>query len=409
MANEGHVILLKASVAEWNDWRLKNSRIIPNLSGADLSERNLAGAFLYTANLSGVNLGGACLKGANLNQANLFRVDGAEADFTHASFVKANLSQTELVRADFRNADFSEATLVRANLSGANLSGANLRAANLGQAFLFRANLSRATLAQASFFKADLSEADLSGSNLAGANFHAATLDKANLSGAAITNANLYSALFLRANLENAVLANCSIYGASFCGVNLEGAKQKDLDIMPVDQPAVSVNNLELGQLVGLLLHHEKVRAAVESMTLRSVLVLGKFPPGRRPVYDALAEALRLKDYAPLLMDFDAPGSRNMTESIKILGRISKFVVADLTDDPGIIQVLDAIVHYLPGVPILPILESGKDEAGQDRHYQRYNWVLPVFRFEVADDLAGRFALSVVTAAEDRWAELRKR
>jgi uncharacterized protein YjbI with pentapeptide repeats len=371
MTNEGHVVLLRASVAEWNDWRLKNSRIIPDLSHADLSEKVLRGAYLYRANLAGANLSGADLAGANLNHANLFRAEAGEADFSGASLVKANLSQAELIRANFHQADLSEGTLVRANLSGANLSGANLRAANLGQASLFRANLSRATLNHASLFKADLSEADLGEASLIGTNFHGATLDRARLVRANLTNANLYSALLVRADLEEAILTNCSVYGASACNVNLAGSRQRDLDIMPVDQPPVAVGDLEAAQLLCLLLHHDRVRELIETIALKTVLIIGRFPPERRPVLEAIEDGLRRRGYSPVVMDFDAPGSRNMTEAVKILGRMSKFIIADLTGDPAIPEILDAVVHHIPAVPILPIEESDGAVRPAAHHYQK--------------------------------------
>jgi len=406
MANEGHVILLKASVVEWNDWRLKNAGLRPDLAGADFGGRNLAAADLSQADLSGADLAGATLRGANLTRAKLFRVDGSESDFSAAVLAKANLSQSELIRADFRGADLEGATLVRANLSGANLGGARLTGANFGQAFLFRANLARAGLDKASLFKADLSEADLSECSLVGANFHAATFDKTNLRMAEIADANLYSALFVRANLEGAVLSNCSVYGASFWNVNLAGARQKGLDIMPVDQPAVSVNDIEVAQLLCQLLHHPRLRSAVEAVSVKCVLLMGRFPAGRRPILDAAEDALRLRGYTSISVDFDAPGSRNLIETIKTLGRMARFIVVDLSENGGIPEMLDAVVHYLPGVPIQPITSLDGEESPAGRHYRKFNWVLPTCRYRDAEDLGRLVASSLVSVAEARRLQL---
>ncbi len=409
MASQGHIILLRASVAEWNDWRLKNSRIVPELAGADLSEANLTGAYLFKANLAGANLSGARLEGANLSQASLFRAECVEADFRRASLVKANLSQAELTKADLREADLSESALVRANLSGANLSGAVLAGANLGKASLFRANLNRAAMNQASFFKADLSEADLSEASLSGANLQAATLDRANLSRANITNANLCSALLVRANLSNAVLDNCPVYGMSVSGVDLTGAAQNDLDIMPVEQPVITVDDLELAQLVGLLLHHEKAMAKVNDVSLKMALVLGKFPAERKAVLGAIKTALRSEGYCPAVVDFQIPGARNMTGIIKTLGRMSAFVIADLTDDPSVPRVLDSIVHYMPSIPIQPIVEAGHDGEAESPHYRKFNWVLETFHFIDFEDLVLHLVPMVVAPAQAKAFELRRR
>jgi hypothetical protein len=55
MANDEHVALLKQGMNVWNEWRLKNP-IMPDLSGANLSEANL-----FETILSGADLGGAIL------------------------------------------------------------------------------------------------------------------------------------------------------------------------------------------------------------------------------------------------------------------------------------------------------------------------------------------------------------
>ena len=406
MANEGHVILLKASVAEWNDWRLKNRGLRPDLAGADLSGRSLASADLSQADLTGADLSGTVLRAANLSRAKLFRVDGSEADFGSAVLRRANLSQAELIRADFREADLTGATLVRANLSGANLALALLESANFGQAFLFRANLTRANLNKASLFKTDLSEALLGESSLVGTDFHAATLDKTDLRSARVVDANLYSALFVGANMEGAVLANCSVYGASFWNVNLDGTSQSGLDIMPVDQPAVSVNDIEVAQLLCHLLHHTRLKSAVEAVSVKCVLILGRFPAGRRAVLEAAENALGSRGYASISVDLDAPGSRNLVETIKALGRMSRFIVVDLTADGGIPEMLDAVVHYLPGVPIQPITSQDGEEGSADRHYRKFNWVLPTCRYRDAEDLNRLVASSLVSVAEARRLQL---
>ena len=408
MASQGHVVLLRASVNEWNDWRSKNPTIVPDLSGADLGELNLAGAQLFRANLTGAHLTGARLVGANLTRATLFRADCGEANLSRAFLARANLSQAELLKADLRGADLSISYLVRSNLSGANMSGANLRSANLGQASLFRAILFRATLNQASLFKADLSEADLGEASLEGASLQSATLEKADLHKAVISNANLCSALLVGANLENAVLDNCSVYGISMTGANIKGARQSDLDIMPVDEPVITVDDLGAAEMLGLLVHQERVRSKVHALELNAVLILGGFPPERRPVLEAIKRALREREYIPIVMDFHVSGARSLTEIIKILGRSSRFVVADISGDTGVSETLDSIVHYLPSIPIQPIV--GHDHRGAEdvRHFRKFSWVLPTYRFGDLEDLARNLPGSVIGPAEAKAAEFRK-
>lgn len=409
MANAGHIDIVRDRIDHWNDWRRKNSKIIPDFSGADLSELNLAGANLARADLTGSRLGGANLSGANLSRAKLFRADLSQADLSRANLFKANLSQADLAGANFNGADLSGAFLIRANLSGASLLAACLKGASLGQASLFRARLGKAVLSEASFFKADLTEADFAETDLTGANLQEAVLEGTDLRGANLANANLCFAILLRTNLENAVLDNCAVHGTSFWDVAAAGSSQRDLDIMPAQQPVLSVDSLQTAQLVGMLLHHEKARYEVFSITLNTVLVIGRFPPERKPVLAAIKEALRRGDHSPLVLDFHLPGSGDKNEIVKTLGRMSRFVVADLTGDRRIADTLDAVVHFLPSIPIQPIGQAGEGgESVVDSHYGKYRWVLPLWRFRDPSDLAARIGREVVEPAERKAAELRQ-
>ncbi|MGE5740803.1 MAG: pentapeptide repeat-containing protein [Candidatus Aminicenantes bacterium RBG_16_66_30] len=409
MANPEHVDLVRDRTEHWNDWRRKNTRVQPDLAGADLSEFNLAGADLAKADLSGARLEGANLSGSNLSRAKLFRADLSQADLSRASLFKANLSQADLGCANLNGADLSGALLIRSNLSGASLAGACLKGANFGQASLFRAMLVKAVLREASFFKSDLTEADLSEADLEGANFQEAILEQTNLRAAKAAGANLCFATLLRTNLEGAVLDHCAVYGISLWDANLTRTSQLDLDIMPAQEPVLSVDGLQTAQLVGLLLHHERARAEVFSITLNTVLVIGRFAEERRPVLEAVKDSLRGSGYSTLVLDFHLPGSGDKNEIVKTLGRMSRFVVADLTGDRRIAETLDAVVHFLPAVPIQPIGEAGKEATVPDSHYHRYRWVLPLWSFRDPEDLAARFGPEAVVPAEQKAVEIRQK
>ena len=100
-----------------------------NLSGADLSDADLSGAYLRGAYMSEANLSGADLRGADLSDANL-----SGADLRGADLSGANMSDADLRGADLSGADLRGASLSGASLSGADLSDADLRGANLSVA-----------------------------------------------------------------------------------------------------------------------------------------------------------------------------------------------------------------------------------------------------------------------------------
>ena len=129
MANEDHLAILRKGVEAWNQWRLDDEMVQPDLSGANLDEVDFSGANLRDADLSGANVSWANLRGASL--------------------CKADLSGVDLRAADLREVNLREADLRWAKLSKADLSGADLRAADLLEADLNWANLNMADIAEA--------------------------------------------------------------------------------------------------------------------------------------------------------------------------------------------------------------------------------------------------------------------
>jgi uncharacterized protein YjbI with pentapeptide repeats len=408
VASEDHLRILGQGVDQWNAWRSANPRVKPDLSEADLAGLDLTGIDFGGTQLAQANLSSATLRGADLCQAFLFRTDLSEADLTRARIQKANLSQADLSVADLSGSNLSESFIIRANLSGAHLDGTNLRNAYLGHASLFRARLVGADLGGASLFKADLGEADFTEASFEGANLQEALLYKTVLKKCRISNANLCFTTMIQADLDQAVLEGCSVYGISAWDVNLRGTLQKDLDITPAQKPVISVDNLGVAQMVCLLLHNEEVRREIEQLSLYGVLIMGRFGGERKGVLDALKEALRRKNYSPLAIDFENAALPNMAETVKTLARISRFVIADLTGEKRIPQILDSIVHYLPTIPIQPILEEGKDEHEDYGHYKKFRWVLDLLHFRNLEDLAKRAETALIKPAEQRAIAVRK-
>jgi len=198
-------------------------------------------------------------------------------------------------------------------------------------------DLSRANLWGADLSGADLSEADLSGANLSGANLRGAHLSEAdlggaNLRGADLSGANLQGARLLGTNFEGADLTGCLVYGVSAWNLNLVGTKQLNLVItelltIDIDKPVITVDNLEVAQFIYLLLHNEKIREVIDTITSKAVLILGRFTPDRKVVLDAIRESLRQRNYLPILFDFEAPGSRDFTETISTLAHMCSSLI----------------------------------------------------------------------------------
>ncbi len=314
------------------------------------------------------------LSGADLSRINLNGVNLMQADLN-----SVKLNSAQLVEADLKGA-----TLILTDLSGANLRGAELKGATLILADFSGANLSNAQLNGANLYKADLTATDL-------------------------TQANLSRTTLVEANLTGANLTNCRIYGISAWNMQLVGARQFNLIITLPDQPTITVDNLEVAQFIYLLLNNQRIRAVIDTITSKVVLILGRFTDERKKVLDVIRDELRKRGYVPVLFDFDKPESRDVTETVTTLARMARFVIADITDPKSIPQELAFIVPTLPSVPVQPLLESSQHEYGMFEHFTRFPWVLPVYPYKDQDSLLQSLKENVIDPAEKMARELAKR
>ena len=376
------IVELEKGVAAWNAWRRANPEILfPDLRQAHFYNRDLRRANLRGADFAGCSLVCAKLQGANLS----------EADF---------------LEADLRGVNLSGANLTRANLLEANLNGRSN-----GSALGLPATLRRANLSGADLLRADLYGADLTGTNLSGASLRETNLGKTDLTGANLSGADLEHATMVDTILSGANLTGCHIYGISAWNLKLEATEQQNLIITPRDgdEPKITVDNIEVAQFIYLLLHNEKIRHVIDTITSKVVLILGRFTPERKAVLDSLREELRRRDYLPILFDFDKPASRDITETISLLARMAYFVLADITDARSIPQELNVIVPDLPSVAVQPLLLKESSEYGMFEHYTRFPWVLPIYRYETQDQdqLITVLGQQVIEPAERMASELR--
>ena len=360
MANDEHVAMLRKGVAAWNEWRDQNASIQPDLAGADLFGANLIGADLRSASLTG-----ACLIDTDLS--------------------KALLSRAVLLRAICSSeTDFSGARLVYADLSGLNLNGVR-------------------------FIEANLNGASLRGANLIGANFYAADLVRADLTAADLTGASLQAARLMNTEFSGANLTGCRVYGVSAWNLKLHKTKQQDLVITRQNEPTLTVDNIEVAQFIYLMVNNQKVRDVIDTITSKAVLILGRFTDERKAVLDALREELRKRDYLPILFDFDVPATRDISETVSLLARMARFIIADLTDPSSIPKELEAIVPGL-AVPVQPLLLGNSSRPyAMFRDYWKYDWVLPVYRYEGLEQLLAAIADEVIAPAEGKVKALQER
>lgn len=227
-----------------------------------------------------------------------------------------------------------------------------------------------------------LRDGDLSNVDFRGANFHGRTLEGTNLKGADLSGADLTHAQLIETHLDGAKLQGCRIYGISAWNVHLTKAHQLDLIVTPPNEPIITIDSLEVAQFIYLLLNNARIRDVINTITSKVVLILGRFTNERKQVLNALREALRQRNYLPVLFDFEKPAHRDITETISTLAHLARFVIADITDAKSIPQELMAIAPALPNVPIQPLLLAGQHEYGMFEHFRKYPWVLELFLYD---------------------------
>jgi uncharacterized protein YjbI with pentapeptide repeats len=389
MADPKHLELLKQGVDAWNAWREKEPSVHPNLAQANLIEVDLR-----RANLCGVNLSGANLSGANLSKA----------DLSGANLSRANLNSAKLWGTKLNDTMLRRAFISRADLDGANLRGADLREAQLYEVDLSRANLNEANLNEAHLSGANLSGATLGGANLSRADLSGTDLSYAQLNKAKLLGANLRRATLVETDLTNADLTGCDVYGISAWDLKIsEDTRQDNLAITH----QVATDHIELAQFLYLMLQNERLRGIIDTITSKVVLILGRFTPERKAVLDALRDELRSRSYVPVVFDFDKPRNQTTVETVTLLARMARFVIADLTDAKSVLQELQAIVPNSPMLPVQPIIIAAQQEPGMFDFIAGFPWVMKTYCYNDLARLTADLDERVIRPAEAKVLELR--
>lgn len=288
------------------------------------------------------------------------KINLCDAELGGSILIDVNLNKAQLIMANLRNTNMSGANLTDANLTMANLNNANIRMADLCGADLRMANL----------VGADLRDAKLCRTNLTGADFICADLKGADLSLASL----------VITNLEGANLEGCRIYGISAWDLKMKGSNQNDLIINKNLEFPITVDNLELAQFIYLLLNNQNLRNVIDTITSKGVLILGNFNTRCKPILDSLRQKLREHGFVPMMFDFATPKNRDMTETVKILAHMSKFIIADVSEQKSTPHELASVVPDL-AVPLQIITRIDHKPYAMIDDLMKYPWVMKPLKY----------------------------
>ena len=138
------------------------------------------------------------------------------------------------------------------------------------------------------------------------------------------------------------------------------------------------------------------------------MLILGRFSEDQKPVLDALRNELRKHDYLPMMFDFDPTTNQTISETVKTLAGMSRFVIADITDARSVPQELQIIDMHCRTVAVRLIKKRGEPEYGM-LDFRNSPWfVKGRYEYENAEELITSIKENIIGPAEAKVKELRK-
>jgi len=334
MADSEQLDALRAGLEAWNAWRRANRGRAVDLAGADL-------------------------RGADISILPALRTAEARGVFGPGagwSFIANEVVGWDVPPLDLRGADLSFARLDGADLRFADLSEAELRGAHLAGADLWRANLTGA----------GLRDADLSGANLRAADLSFAAL--------------------VRCGVEGAEFGYSTVYGAAVWELRGTPKGEAMLQVAPPDAPEFRADGLAFAPLLHAIARDGRLAPVIEGLTGALALVLSRFGEARRPALDAIRAALSRAGLVPVVFDFAGPRSQDTTGTVETMARLSRLVLADLTDPSSVPHELATLVPFLRRTPVALLRRAGEGRYAMAADLAAYPWVLPTHDY--ADDAA---------------------
>jgi len=311
-------------------------------------------------------------------------------DLRGATLTDVCVGYVDLRGARLDNVTFSQDLRPWTALKGAKLEAASLQYVEMPGARLM---------------DSDLRGVNLSGANLAGADLNGANLAKAVLRGTHLANANLEGANLVGADIEGTNLDGARVYGVAAWDLKGEPESSKDLVVTPDTMAAITADDIRVAQFLYLLVNNPQIRNVLDTVTRKVVLLLGRFKPERKAVLDALRDELRARNYVPVLFDFKPSTSRDITETITLLARMARFIIADLTEPSSLPQELQAVAPDL-AVPIRLIIQEGHEPYSMASNLAKYHWVIKPYEYPDIPGLITNLREQVVAVAEAKRTEI---
>ncbi|HSU84562.1 MAG TPA: hypothetical protein VLR69_19265, partial [Thermoanaerobaculia bacterium] len=212
-------------------------------------------------------------------------------------------------------------------------------------------------------------------------------------------------AAMVKTDLKGANLTNVHVFGISAWGVETDANTRQDLIIgvgQAEQEAPLRAHDLHTAQLLALMLDGEGVRAVLDSVTSKLVLILGSFSPAEKSVLDALRLSLQGHGYIAVEFDFQRPSERDYAETVLTLMGMSRFVVADFTNAKEVRAEVAQAHRQYKRVPIIPIaIEGASLPITMVNAFSEEELQLLV-RYQNNDDLLQKVQPLIIGPAEER-------
>ncbi len=343
---------------KWSKWRKDNKVITPNLENA------------------------------NLNKIELLRYDFNNANFKGAQLKESKIIDCEFISANLENVNLENANCVFSNFTNATLNNANFCSAELINTTMINCNCINSKFLSVSMVQNLAGGSNFSFSDFTGSKIITTNLIDCNLQETKFIDCYLNGSNLSRSNLNKSIIKNTTVYAISTWDISTEDSLQENLTITNhYNNFDLTVDDLEIANFINLISNNNKVANAIDNISSKIVLILGRFTPERLDVLNHIKLVLKRKNYVPILFDFEKPSQRDLTETIGLIGRMSKFVVADLTEAKSIPQELSELIPNNPSLTIYPIISKGNKEYSMIEHWKSYPWVKEIYEYENKSEL----------------------
>lgn len=324
-------------------------------------------------------------------------------EMRNLAFLDCNLNHSRLQSSEIADCVFVNCNLTTADFSDCRLTSVQFKNCNLPHSIF-----QRATLCNTEFLNANLSRAQMQRATFDNCSFEGTNFSHANLDQVELRESHLDFARLVATSFRGGLIENCSVFGTSVWDCDMKDSHQIDLTITHQDEGRICVDNMKIAQFVYLILNNQEIREVIDTLTSKTVLILGRFVvPERKAILDALRSHLRQAGLVPIVFDFDRPVDKDFTETIKTLAGISYFVIADVTNPKSAPLELQATVPDYQ-IPFVPIIQEGEVPFSMMVDLQKkYKWVLPTIAYDSKETLIRVLAPLIIRPAMLKREELR--